>query len=63
MNSDPSVAIPNAIKATVGILEAASQQPTVEGFVLTSSSTAAYMPSPGEEGIVITTGTLYIQSP
>lgn len=61
MNPDPSVAIPIAIKATVSILEAASQQPKIKRFVLTSSSTAAYMPSPGKEGIVITTGTIYEQ--
>lgn len=60
MNPDPSVTIPNAVNATVSILEAASQQSTIKAFVLTSSSTAAYMPTPGKEGVVITTGTIYM---
>ena len=42
------------------ILEAASRQSQMKGFVLTSSSTAVYMPNPNKEGIVITTGVFYI---
>lgn len=57
MNPDPNISIPHAIKATVSLLKAASQQATVKRFVLTSSSTAAYLPKPNEEGIVLTTGT------
>lgn len=56
MNPDPNITIPHAIKATVNLLKAASQQATVKRFVLTSSSTAAYLPKPNEKGIVLTTG-------
>lgn len=57
MNPDPNISIPHAIKATVSLLKTASQQATVKRFVLTSSSTAAYLPKPNEEEIVLTTGT------
>ncbi|KAJ5879023.1 hypothetical protein N7455_002488 [Penicillium solitum] len=57
MNPDPNITIPHAIKATVNLLKAASQQATVKRFVLTSSSTAAYLPKPNEKGIVLTTDT------
>lgn len=56
MNPDPNISIPRAIKATVNLLKAASKQATIKRFVLTSSSTAAYLPKPNEEGIVLTTG-------
>ncbi|CAG8019496.1 unnamed protein product [Penicillium olsonii] len=57
MNPDPSVLIPNAIKATLNLLNAASKHPTIKQVVLTSSSTAAYTPSPNEERIVVTQDT------
>lgn len=56
MNPDPNITIPHAIKATVNLLKTASQQAIVKRIVLTSSSTAAYLPKPNEEGIVLTTG-------
>lgn len=62
MNPDPSILITNAVEATLTILTAASKQPTVERFVLTSSSAAAYTPRPNEEGIIINEGN-FLSSP
>lgn len=56
MNPDPSVVIPNAVKATLNILKAASKRPTVKQVVLTSSSTAAYTPNANGERTTITQG-------
>ncbi|OOQ90562.1 cinnamoyl-CoA reductase [Penicillium brasilianum] len=57
MNPDPSVVIPNTVKATLNILKAASKRPTVKQVVLTSSSTAAYTPNANGERTMITQDT------
>ncbi|RAL15804.1 NAD(P)-binding protein [Aspergillus homomorphus CBS 101889] len=50
-SSDPNAVIPWVKRATVNLLEAAASQPSVKRFVLTSSSTAALLPTPGDAGI------------
>ncbi|PYH42259.1 aldehyde reductase II, partial [Aspergillus saccharolyticus JOP 1030-1] len=49
-NPDPKAVIPWVRQATINLLEVAASQPSVTRFVLTSSSTAALLPSPGETG-------------
>ncbi|GJN86896.1 NAD dependent epimerase/dehydratase [Purpureocillium lilacinum] len=57
---DPNTVIPPAIAGALNALKAAYAQPSVKRFVLTSSSTAAYLPDSGGNGaapIDITTET------
>ena len=53
MNPDPDVVIPRTVKGTINALEASLKQSQVKRFVLTSSSTAAYVGLPNVEGVVI----------
>ena len=53
MNPDPDVVIPRTVKGTINALEASLKQSQVKRFVLTSSSTAAYVGQPNVEGVVI----------
>lgn len=57
-SSDASEVIPYVVSATEGILKAAAEQPekSIKRVVLTSSSSAALLPQPGVEGIVVTKG-------
>ncbi|PYI23170.1 putative aldehyde reductase [Aspergillus violaceofuscus CBS 115571] len=51
-NSDPNAVIPWVKRVTIHLLEAAASQLSVTRFVLTSSSTAALLPTPGQKTIV-----------
>ncbi|OJK04307.1 hypothetical protein ASPACDRAFT_37865 [Aspergillus aculeatus ATCC 16872] len=51
-NSDPDAVIPWVKRAAIHLLEAAASQPSVTRFVLTSSSTAALLPTPGLKTVV-----------
>jgi nucleoside-diphosphate-sugar epimerase len=53
LGSDPSKVIPGVVSATQAILKAAAEA-SIQRVVLTSSSTAALLPQPGVEGIVVT---------
>ncbi|KAI1331075.1 aldehyde reductase [Xylariaceae sp. FL0255] len=48
MNPNPHDVIPGMIKGTMEALEAASEEPSVKRFVLTSSSSAALIPKPND---------------
>ncbi|KAJ5519845.1 aldehyde reductase [Penicillium fimorum] len=50
-SSDPNTVIPWVKQATVTLLEAAASHESVKRFVLTSSSAAAIIPIPNQEGI------------
>ncbi|EHK47846.1 hypothetical protein TRIATDRAFT_217087 [Trichoderma atroviride IMI 206040] len=52
LNPDPNEVIPNVTKGVRNILEAASKQPSIKRFVLTSSSSAAYFPNPSQKVII-----------
>ncbi|RAH50395.1 aldehyde reductase II [Aspergillus brunneoviolaceus CBS 621.78] len=51
-NSDPDAVIPWVKRAAIHLLEAAASQSSVTRFVLTSSSTAALLPTPGLKTVV-----------
>ncbi|KAL1966625.1 hypothetical protein VTN77DRAFT_4036 [Rasamsonia byssochlamydoides] len=53
LNPDPNTVIPSAVKLTLNALQAAAKQPSIKRFVLTSSSTAALVPKPNQEGVVV----------
>jgi nucleoside-diphosphate-sugar epimerase len=53
MSPNPNFVIPKVIKGTLNALKAASKQESIKRFVLTSSSTAALIPKPNEQGVVI----------
>ena len=53
MDPDPDVVIPRTVKGTINALEASLKQSQVKRFVLTSSSTAAYVGQPNVEGVII----------
>ncbi|CRG86213.1 Aldehyde reductase 2 [Talaromyces islandicus] len=58
-NPNAEEVIPKVVSATENILEAAAKQPEglVQRVVLTSSASAAALPQPGVEGIVVTEDT------
>lgn len=51
-NQDPDAVIPWVIAGTVNLLKAAASQPSVKSVVLTSSSSAAYIPEANKEGVI-----------
>ncbi|EXJ89397.1 hypothetical protein A1O3_02464 [Capronia epimyces CBS 606.96] len=53
LNPDPDKVIKGTIAHTLAALQAAANVSSVKSFVLTSSSTAALIPIPDKEGIVI----------
>ncbi|KAJ5900145.1 NAD(P)-binding protein [Penicillium taxi] len=53
LNPDASEYIPNAVGTTINLLKVANRTPSVKRFVLTSSSSATYLPHPNVEGLVI----------
>jgi nucleoside-diphosphate-sugar epimerase len=56
MSPDPEKVISAAVKLTETALEAASKEPSIKRFVLTSSSSAAVIPDPSKGRIVIEKG-------
>lgn len=54
MNPDPNAVIPGTVKGTVNSLTAAAMEPSVQRFVLTSSSAAALLPKPNDPVTVTT---------
>jgi nucleoside-diphosphate-sugar epimerase len=54
---DPLNVIPPAISGALAAIRAAYAEPSVKRFVLTSSSTAAFLPTPNAPGIVVTENT------
>lgn len=55
-NPDADTVIPKVTAATVNMLNAAAKEPSVKSVVLTSSSSAALIPEPNKEGIVVNEG-------
>jgi nucleoside-diphosphate-sugar epimerase len=55
LNPDANEVIPDVTKGVRNVLEAASKQPSVKRFVLTSSSSAAYFANPSQK-VIITEG-------
>jgi nucleoside-diphosphate-sugar epimerase len=55
-SADPDKVIPHVVAATEAILEAASNVPSVERVILTSSSAAAATPQPGEGSLALNQG-------
>lgn len=53
LKTDPEIVIGGAIDSAVNILTAASKESSVKRFVLTSSSSAAYLPSPNNKDVII----------
>ncbi|POS68976.1 aldehyde reductase [Diaporthe helianthi] len=56
-NDDADNVIGTVVAGTEHFLRAAAREPSVKRFTLTSSSTAAMLPKPGVEGIVLTADT------
>lgn len=56
MQSDPNAVIPKVVGGAINALKAAAKEPSVKRVVLTSSSSAALIPQPNAEGIVVTEG-------
>ncbi|KAK6221163.1 aldehyde reductase 2 [Colletotrichum tabaci] len=56
LDPNPHNVIPETVSGTVNALEAATQEPSVRRFVLTSSSTAALIPKPNNR-VTVTTDT------
>lgn len=52
MSPDPNAVIPKVVAGVLNVLEAASKHASVKRFALTSSSSAALIPSPNEKIIV-----------
>jgi nucleoside-diphosphate-sugar epimerase len=52
MSPDPNAVIPKVVAGVLNVLEASSKHASVKRFVLTSSSSAALIPSPNEKIIV-----------
>jgi nucleoside-diphosphate-sugar epimerase len=52
MSPDPNAVIPKVVAGVLNVLEAASKHASVKRFVLTSSSSAALIPSPNEKIVV-----------
>ncbi|KAJ9232871.1 hypothetical protein C8Q69DRAFT_489074 [Paecilomyces variotii] len=57
MQSDPNAVIPKVVGGAINALKAAAKEPSVKRVVLTSSSSAALIPQPNAEGIVVTEDT------
>ncbi|KAG8164167.1 hypothetical protein KVR01_006085 [Diaporthe batatas] len=56
-SEDADFVISTVVAGTEHFLRAAAKEPSVKRFTLTSSATAALLPKPGVEGIVVTTET------
>ncbi|KAL1846458.1 hypothetical protein Plec18170_009184 [Paecilomyces lecythidis] len=54
LKPDPKDVIPKAVEGALNVLKAAAKEPAVKRVVLTSSSSAALIPKPNVEGIVVT---------
>ena len=52
-DTDAQVVVSKAVDSTVNLLKAAAKEPSVKSVVLTSSSSAALIPEPDKEGIVV----------
>lgn len=53
LSPDPSKVVPRVINYAINALKAAAKEPSVKRFVLTSSSIAAVLPTPHNEGIEV----------
>jgi nucleoside-diphosphate-sugar epimerase len=62
MDPNPDVVIPRTVKGTINALEASSNHGEIKRFVLTSSSTAAYIGEPGVEGVIVDESKIHAQT-
>jgi nucleoside-diphosphate-sugar epimerase len=53
LRTDPETVIGGAIDSAVNILTAAAKESSIKRFVLTSSSSAAYLPTPNSKNVII----------
>jgi nucleoside-diphosphate-sugar epimerase len=53
LSPDPNIVVPRVVNSATNALKAAAKEPSVKRFILTSSSVAAVLSTPNNEGLVV----------